>query len=122
MVKHSPGLRHPTPVARELAPAGRQSRPKTNDAFFQENHLNPPHDGYAAEREQAPSPQGGAVPSSPSAKSKAKQQDKTSADAMSNELAFDLEGSRRHLTLGIQQLIERGSLLANQVLDNVDPR
>ena len=45
-----------------------------------------------------------------------------SADAMVNELAFDLEGSRRHLALGIQQLIELSSLLASQVLDNVDPR
>ncbi|EJL04382.1 MULTISPECIES: DUF6124 family protein [Pseudomonas] len=45
-----------------------------------------------------------------------------SADAMANELAFDLDGSRRHLALGIQQLIELSSLLANQVLDNVDPR
>ncbi|QXI53478.1 DUF6124 family protein [Pseudomonas alvandae] len=45
-----------------------------------------------------------------------------SADAMVNELAFDLEGSNRHVLLGIQQLIELSSLLANRVLDNVDPR
>ncbi|CAH0178342.1 hypothetical protein E3Z27_23365 [Pseudomonas mediterranea] len=45
-----------------------------------------------------------------------------SADAMANELAFDLEGSPRSLALGIQQMIELSSLLANQVLDNVDPR
>ena len=45
-----------------------------------------------------------------------------SADAMVNELAFDLEGSNHHVLLGIQQLIELSSLLANRVLDNVDPR
>ncbi|SFH25185.1 DUF6124 family protein [Pseudomonas sp. NFACC45] len=44
-----------------------------------------------------------------------------SADAMAADLAFDLKGSRRHLALGIQQLIELSSLLANQVLDNVEP-
>ena len=45
-----------------------------------------------------------------------------SADAMISNLAFDLEGPRRHIALGIQQLIELSSLLANRVLDNVDPR
>lgn len=45
-----------------------------------------------------------------------------SADAMVNDLAFELEGSRRHVALGIQQLIELSSLLANRVLDNVDAR
>jgi len=45
-----------------------------------------------------------------------------SADAMVNELAFDLEGPHRHVLLGIQQLIELSSLLANRALDNVDPR
>ena len=45
-----------------------------------------------------------------------------SADAMVNELAFDLEGSHRHFLLGIQQLIELSSLLANRALDNVEPR
>jgi hypothetical protein len=45
-----------------------------------------------------------------------------SADAMVSELAFDMEGSNRHVLLGIQQLIELSSLLANRVLDNVDPR
>ena len=44
------------------------------------------------------------------------------ADAMVSNLAFDLEGSRRHIALGIQQLIELSSLLANRVLDNVEPR
>ncbi|WP_411385977.1 DUF6124 family protein [Pseudomonas sp. MPB03] len=45
-----------------------------------------------------------------------------SADAMISNLAFDLEGPRRHIALGIQQLIELSSMLANRVLDNVDPR
>ena len=45
-----------------------------------------------------------------------------SADAMVSDLAFDLDGSRRHVAQGIQQLIELSSLLANRVLDNVDPR
>ncbi|QKJ33669.1 DUF6124 family protein [Pseudomonas sp. MPDS] len=45
-----------------------------------------------------------------------------SADAMISNLAFDLEGPRRHIALGVQQLIELSSLLANRVLDNVDPR
>ncbi|WP_434649437.1 DUF6124 family protein [Pseudomonas sp. D1-2] len=44
-----------------------------------------------------------------------------SADAMVNDLAFDLDGARRHVALGIQQLIELSSLLANRVLDNVEP-
>ncbi|CDF94608.1 MULTISPECIES: DUF6124 family protein [unclassified Pseudomonas] len=44
-----------------------------------------------------------------------------SADAMVSDLAFELEGSRRHVALGIQQLIELSSLLANRVLDNVEP-
>ncbi|WP_434695245.1 hypothetical protein J3P89_18625 [Pseudomonas sp. Z1-14] len=45
-----------------------------------------------------------------------------SANAMVGYLAFDLEDSRRHIALGIQQLIELGALLANRALDNVDPR
>ncbi|MBC3350262.1 hypothetical protein HU811_26775 [Pseudomonas sp. SWRI196] len=45
-----------------------------------------------------------------------------SADAMISDLAFELEGSRRHVALGIQQLIELGGLLANRALDNSDPR
>jgi hypothetical protein len=43
-----------------------------------------------------------------------------SADAMTNDLAFDLEGSRRHIALGIQQLIELSGLLANRVLDRIN--
>ncbi|MFW0754348.1 DUF6124 family protein [Pseudomonas sp. H11T01] len=45
-----------------------------------------------------------------------------SANAMASDLAFELEGSRRHFALGIAQMIELGELLANRVLDNVDPR
>ncbi|WP_260961369.1 DUF6124 family protein [Pseudomonas citri] len=45
-----------------------------------------------------------------------------SANAMISDLAFDLEGSRRHVALGIQQVIELSELLANRALDNVDPR
>ncbi|MDP9780524.1 DUF6124 family protein [Pseudomonas fluorescens] len=45
-----------------------------------------------------------------------------SANAMASDLAFDLEGPRRHIALGIQQLIELSGLLANRALDNVEPR
>ncbi|WP_434558991.1 hypothetical protein J3P95_22890 [Pseudomonas sp. Z5-35] len=45
-----------------------------------------------------------------------------SANAMASDLAFDLKGSRRHVALGLQQLIEIGELLANRALDTVDPR
>lgn len=47
-----------------------------------------------------------------------------SANAMANDLAFDLafdlEGSRRHVALGLQQLIELGALLANRALDDIE--
>jgi hypothetical protein len=45
-----------------------------------------------------------------------------SANAMVSDLAFDLEGPRRHIALGIQQLIELSGLLANRALDNAEPR
>ncbi|WP_260959442.1 DUF6124 family protein [Pseudomonas citri] len=45
-----------------------------------------------------------------------------SANAMVSDLAFNLEGSRRHVALGIQQLIELSGLLANRALDNAEPR
>ncbi|WHS59850.1 DUF6124 family protein [Pseudomonas sp. G2-4] len=45
-----------------------------------------------------------------------------SANAMVSDLAFELDGARRHVALGIQQLIELSGLLANRALDNVDPR
>jgi hypothetical protein len=44
-----------------------------------------------------------------------------SANATISDLAFDLEGSRRQIALGIQQLIELGELLANRVLDEQVP-
>ena len=43
------------------------------------------------------------------------------ANAMVSDLAFELEGSRRHVALGIQQLIELGTLLANRALDDIEP-
>ncbi|MET3457351.1 MULTISPECIES: DUF6124 family protein [Pseudomonas] len=45
-----------------------------------------------------------------------------SANAMLGDLTFDLEGSRRHFALGVQQMIEISELLANRALDIVDPR
>jgi hypothetical protein len=45
-----------------------------------------------------------------------------SANAMLSDLTFDLEGSRRHFALGVQQMIELSELLANRALDIVDPR
>jgi hypothetical protein len=45
-----------------------------------------------------------------------------SANAMISDLAFDLEGSRRHIALGIQQVIELSELLANRALDIVEVR
>lgn len=44
------------------------------------------------------------------------------ANAMLSDLAFDLEGSRRHFALGVQQMIELSELLVNRALDIVDPR
>lgn len=45
-----------------------------------------------------------------------------SANAMISDLAFKLEGSRRHVAMGIQQVIEVSELLANRALDIADPR
>ncbi|MBT2337906.1 MULTISPECIES: DUF6124 family protein [Pseudomonas] len=45
-----------------------------------------------------------------------------SANAMLNDLAFDLEGSNRHVAFGIQQMVELSELLANRALDIIDPR
>ncbi|MFL6965208.1 DUF6124 family protein [Pseudomonas alvandae] len=45
-----------------------------------------------------------------------------SANAMISDLAFDLEGSRRQVAMGILQVIEMSELLANRALDIVDPR
>ncbi|MFW0889780.1 hypothetical protein FHJ31_28040 [Pseudomonas sp. Fig-3] len=44
-----------------------------------------------------------------------------SANATVSDLAFELEGSRRHIALGVQQLIELSELLANRVLDERVP-
>ena len=44
-----------------------------------------------------------------------------SANATVSDLAFELEGSRRHVALGVQQLIELSELLANRVLDERVP-
>ncbi|MBV4551037.1 hypothetical protein HU742_007800 [Pseudomonas sp. SWRI102] len=43
-----------------------------------------------------------------------------SANAMASDLAFDLEGSRRHVALGLQQLIELGTLLVNRALNDIE--
>ncbi|MCW1248398.1 DUF6124 family protein [Pseudomonas sp. SAICEU22] len=45
-----------------------------------------------------------------------------SANAMLSDLAFDLEGSRRHFALGVQQMIELSEMLANRALDIVELR
>ena len=45
-----------------------------------------------------------------------------SVNAMVSDLAFGLEGPRRHIALGIQQLIELSGLLANRAMDNVEAR
>ncbi len=43
-----------------------------------------------------------------------------SLSAMTTDLAFELEGSRRNKALAIQQLIVLGELLVNRALDHVD--
>ncbi|WP_338473867.1 DUF6124 family protein [Pseudomonas sp. MS646] len=45
-----------------------------------------------------------------------------SANAMISDLAFDLDGSRRRVALGILQVIEVSELLANRALDIVETR
>ncbi|BBP61267.1 hypothetical protein PHLH4_48570 [Pseudomonas sp. St316] len=45
-----------------------------------------------------------------------------SANAMLSDLAFGLDGSRRHVALGVVQMIELGALLANKALDRVELR
>ncbi|AHL32473.1 hypothetical protein CD58_06030 [Pseudomonas brassicacearum] len=45
-----------------------------------------------------------------------------SANAMLSDLAFGLDGSRRHVALGVAQMIELGALLANKALDRVELR
>ncbi|ALI05426.1 hypothetical protein AO356_01070 [Pseudomonas fluorescens] len=58
-----------------------------------ENRANRFWGGFATQREQAPSPQ-----------------------------KPGLQGSRRHIALGIQQLIELSGQLANRALDDVEAR
>ncbi|MCY1559595.1 hypothetical protein D9M68_966470 [compost metagenome] len=45
-----------------------------------------------------------------------------SANAVLSDLLFDLDGSRRHVALGVAQMIELGTLLANKALDRVELR
>ncbi|MCW1248283.1 DUF6124 family protein [Pseudomonas sp. SAICEU22] len=45
-----------------------------------------------------------------------------SANAMISDLAFDLDGSRRRVAMGILQVIEVSELLANRALDIVEIR
>ncbi|MDY0835639.1 DUF6124 family protein [Pseudomonas sp. SED1] len=45
----------------------------------------------------------------------------SSANEMVSNLAFELEGSKRAVALGIQQLIELSSLLADRALEQVAP-
>jgi len=49
-------IQNTDPVARELAPAGWRSRPKTDRRIPTDTPHQPVYDGGAAEREQAPSP------------------------------------------------------------------
>ncbi|RML32501.1 hypothetical protein ALQ97_00508 [Pseudomonas savastanoi pv. glycinea] len=41
---------------------------------------------------------------------------------MLSDLAFDLDGSRRHVALGVAQMIELGALLADKALDRAELR
>ena len=41
-------------------------------------------------------------------------------DAMSTDLAFELEGKQRHVALAIQQMISLGALLVEQTLERID--
>ena len=43
-----------------------------------------------------------------------------SLNAMTTDLAFELEGSHRNVALGIQQMIVLGELLVNRALENLD--
>ncbi|MEO6681068.1 MAG: DUF6124 family protein [Pseudomonas sp.] len=45
-----------------------------------------------------------------------------SASAMASNFAAFLEGSNRHMLLGIQQSIMLGDLMVNQALDQIDPQ
>ncbi|WP_339547546.1 DUF6124 family protein [Pseudomonas sp. RA_35y_Pfl2_P32] len=43
-----------------------------------------------------------------------------SLNVMASDLAFALQGSRRHVALAIQQMISLGQLLVDRTLDNLD--
>ncbi|WP_347929031.1 DUF6124 family protein [Pseudomonas helvetica] len=43
-----------------------------------------------------------------------------SVNVLASDLAFELEGTRRHVALAIQQMISLGELLVNRALDNFD--
>ncbi|WP_347928695.1 DUF6124 family protein [Pseudomonas helvetica] len=43
-----------------------------------------------------------------------------SLNAMTTDLAFELEGAHRNVALGIQQMIVLGELLVNRALENLD--
>ncbi len=43
-----------------------------------------------------------------------------SLNVMASDLAFELEGTRRHVALAIQQMISLGELLVNRALDSFD--
>ena len=45
-----------------------------------------------------------------------------SINVMASDLAFELQGPRRHFALGIQQMVELSELLANRALDIAAPR
>ncbi|MFJ7793159.1 DUF6124 family protein [Pseudomonas sp. NPDC096950] len=45
-----------------------------------------------------------------------------SASVMASNFAAFLEGSNRHMLLGIQQSIMLGELVLNQALDQIDPQ
>ncbi|EJN21000.1 hypothetical protein PMI35_05352 [Pseudomonas sp. GM78] len=45
-----------------------------------------------------------------------------SASVMASELAFNLNGPKCNLALGIQQMIALAELSVNRVLDHVDPQ
>ncbi|WP_347905166.1 DUF6124 family protein [Pseudomonas purpurea] len=43
-----------------------------------------------------------------------------SLNAITTDLAFELEGSRRHVALAMQQLVVLGELLVNRALEHLD--
>ena len=105
MVKHSPGLRHPPPVARAVPSSpSAKSKAKQQDETTQrvlDRYLLPKLD--KSQDEPKPGQVFTVVKGLDNECLLANLSETlSSADAMANELAFDLEGSRRHLALGIQ--------------------